>query len=69
MRTEGRYDLLRSNFTNNTAVSEYITSHIKRPPQYKQVYWLVIDALPIYVLRYNHQKSNFAIDTIYRTKL
>lgn len=69
LRTHDRYDLIKSNCTPSPALTQYIESHVNRTAQYKQVYWLIIDALPIYVLRFNPQTSKVTLLFNYRTQL
>jgi hypothetical protein len=50
-RTLARYALLEEKFAGHEGVAAYVESHKQRKPQHKQVYWMIIDGLPIYAMR------------------
>lgn len=52
-RANFRFDPLKTYFPDSPEINEYITKSTNRPLLYKQVLWLLIDMLPIYVVKPN----------------
>ncbi len=52
-RADTRFSPLSAAFPNSTEVADYIRTHANRSLLYRQVVWLIIDMMPIYMIRPN----------------